>query len=299
MEAHEWMIKYTRQTEWIDRRGILLWLALYTGGLGGGLYLVSLYFNSFWGMLISWLIVAVLKGGFHLAFLGKPWRFWRIMTKPQSSWLARGFIFVVSFVGLSAIQIMLSIWLPGTAWEFTLKILAGTMAFGVAIYTGFVLNNVKSIPFWNSPLLPILFIMCGILGGFGLIVVIALYGGNIDIAAAETCSRWLLMINALLIAAYLWKASQNGATGKQSVLEQMSGDAAPAFWIGVVILGIIIPIAIAFSLHFINKAFTVLLLTGVICEIIGGLALRYCILKVGIYQPLLPLPLFADRQFKH
>ena len=67
MEAHEWMIKYTRQTEWIDRRGILLWLALYTGGLGGGLYLVSLYFNSFWGMLISWLIVAVLKGGFHLA----------------------------------------------------------------------------------------------------------------------------------------------------------------------------------------------------------------------------------------
>lgn len=298
MEAHEWMIKYTRQTEWIDRRGILLWLALYTGGLGGGLYLVSLYFNSFWGMLIGWLIVAVLKGSFHLAFLGKPWRFWRIMTKPQSSWLARGFIFVVSFVGLAAIQILLSIWLPGTTLEFILKILAGAMAFGVAIYTGFVLNNVKSIPFWNSPLLPLLFIMCSILGGFGLIIVIALFGGNVDIAAAETLSRWLLLINSLLIAIYLWNSSQSGATGKQSVLEQMRGNAAPVFWIGVVILGIIIPIAIAFSLHFINKASTALLLVGVLCEIIGGLALRYCILKVGIYQPLLPLPLFADKQFK-
>lgn len=299
MEAHEWMIKYTRQTEWIDRRGILLWLALYTGGLGGGLYLVSLYFNSFWGMLAGWFIVAVLKGSFHLAFLGKPWRFWRIMSKPQSSWLARGFIFVVSFVGLAAMQIMLSIWLPGTILELVLKILAGAMAFGVAIYTGFVLNNVKSIPFWNSPLLPVLFIMCSLLGGFGLIIVIALLGSNVDIAAAETFSRWLLLINALIIVIYLWHSSQNGATGKQSVLEQMRGNTAPVFWFGVVLLGIIIPFAIAFSLHFISKDATALLLIGVACEIIGGLALRYCILKVGIYQPLLPAPLFVDKQFKH
>jgi hypothetical protein len=52
MQVHEWMINYTRQTEWIDRRGLFLWLAFYTGGLGGGLYLVALYFNSLWGC--SW-----------------------------------------------------------------------------------------------------------------------------------------------------------------------------------------------------------------------------------------------------
>ena len=72
MEIHQWMINYTRQTEWIDRRGLILWIAFYTGGLGGGLYIVSLFFNSIWGMFIGWLIIAVLKGGAHLLYLGKP-----------------------------------------------------------------------------------------------------------------------------------------------------------------------------------------------------------------------------------
>lgn len=294
MEVHEWMIKYTRQTEWIDRRGIFLWLALYTGGLGGGLYLVSLWFNSFWGMVIGWFIVAVLKGGFHLAFLGRPWRFWRIMSRPHTSWLARGFIFVVSFVVLGAVQIMLSIWLFGTPWEIIFKVLAGLAALGVVTYTGFVLNSVKSIPFWSSPLLPVLFIVCGILGGFGLVVVIALHGSNIDLVAAEAGSRWLLIISALLVVVYLWRASQKGGTGKQSVIEQIQGNASLVFWLGVVTIGIIIPLAIAFSSYFVHEASATLLLIGVACEIIGGLSIRYSILKVGIYQPLLPLSCYEE-----
>lgn len=286
MEAHEWMIKYTRQTEWIDRRGMLLWLAFYFGGLGGGLYLVSLYFNSLWGMFISWLIIAVLKGGAHIAYLGKPLRFWRIILRPQTSWLARGLIFVILFTGFAAIQLIFSYWLPGTAGEIIFKVLAGIMAFAVAIYTGFILNTIKAVPFWNSTLLPVLFILCGILGGFGLSVVIALNGGHVDITAAETGSRWLLIINALIIVIYLWRASNREATGKQSVMEQMRGSVAPIFWAGIVVLGIIIPVAIAFSSYFAEETSALLLVAGVACEVIGGLTLRYCILKAGAYTPL-------------
>ena len=90
MVTHEWMVKGNRQTEWIENRGILLWLAFYTGGLGGGLYLVSLFFNNLWGMLIGWFIVAGLKGSFHFIYLGKPSRFWRLIMHPQTSWLSRG-----------------------------------------------------------------------------------------------------------------------------------------------------------------------------------------------------------------
>lgn len=286
MEAHEWMIKYTRQTEWIDRRGMLLWLAFYFGGLGGGLYLVSLYFNSLWGMFISWLIIAVLKGGAHLAYLGKPLRFWRIILRPQTSWLARGLIFVILFTGFAAIQLIFSYWLPGTAGEIIFKVLAGIMAFAVAIYTGFILSTIKAVPFWNSTLLPVLFILCGILGGFGLSVVIALNGGHVDITAAETGSRWLLIINALIIVIYLWRAANREPTGKQSVMEQMRGSVAPIFWAGIVVLGIIIPVAIAFSSYFAEETSALLLVAGVACEVIGGLALRYCILKAGAYTPL-------------
>ena len=289
MEIHEWMINYTRQTEWIDRRGIFLWIAFYAGGLGGGLYLVSLYFNSLWGMFISWLIIAVIKGGTHLIYLGKPLRFWRIITRPNTSWLARGFIFVMSFVSFGAIQLILSWQLPGSAAEIAFKILTGIMAFAVAIYTGFVLKNVKGVPFWNSALLPLLFILCGILGGFGLSVVIALNGGGIDLANAETGSRWLLAANALLIIIYLWRASLREAVGKQSVLEQIHGHSAPVFWAGVVLLGIVIPVAITIASLIAGEISSVLLIAGVVCEVIGGLALRYCVLKAGAYKPLVAI----------
>jgi formate-dependent nitrite reductase membrane component NrfD len=289
LETHEWMINYTRQTEWIDRRGIFLWIAFYAGGLGGGLYLVSLYFNSLWGMFISWLIIAVLKGGTHLIYLGKPMRFWRIVTRPNSSWLARGFIFVMLFVIFVAVQLVFSYWLPGSAAEIVCKVLAAISAFIVTVYTGFVLKTVKAVPFWDSALLPVLFVLCGVLGGFGLSVIIALNGGNIDIEAAETGSRWLLLINALLIVIYLWSAANRETTGKQSVMEQIKGSNAPIFWVGIVVLGIIIPVVITFSSYFITYVSSGLLIFGVACEIAGGLALRYCVLKAGAYKPLVAI----------
>jgi sulfite dehydrogenase (quinone) subunit SoeC len=285
MQVHEWMVNYTRQTEWIDRRGIFLWIAFYAGGLGGGLYLVSLYFNSLWGMLVSWLIIAVIKGGTHLMYLGRPSRFWRIITRPQTSWLARGFIFVMLFIGFGAVQLMLSYWLPGAAAEIVFKALAGTMAFAVTLYTGIILKNVKGVPFWNSLLLPILFIVCGVLGGFGLAVVIALNGGDINLAAAEAGSRWMLIANAVLIVVYLWRASLRESVGRQSVLEQIHGQSAPVFWIGIIILGIVIPLGIAIS-GLVVEVSSAVLIAAVICEIIGGLALRYCVLKAGAYKPL-------------
>jgi len=290
MEAHEWMVRSTYQTEWITGRGILLWLAMYVGGLGGGLYLVSLYFNSLTGMLISLLIVALLKGGFHFAYLGKPLRFWRILFRPKTSWLTRGFIFVVGFVGFASIQLMLSCWLPGTVWESLVKVLAGLMAIGLIVYTGFVLNTVKAVSLWNSPLLPLLFAMCGLLGGFGLSTVIALYGGHVDLHAAEAGGKGLLVINALLIALYLWRTMRKDETGKKSVMDQMRGMAASVFWIGVIGLGIVAPLAVALFSYFSGEVIPAVLIAGVICEIIGGLSVRYCLLKAGLYKPLFPRP---------
>lgn len=289
METHEWMLKYTRQTEWIEGRGLLLLFAFYVGGLGGGLYLVSLYFNSLWGMLISWLLIAGLKGGAHFAFLGKPWRSWRMISRPQTSWLSRGLIFVLLFTGLAAIQLALSFWMPGSVWEIVFKVLAGIMAFAVAGYTGLVLMTVKGVPFWNSPLLPVLFVLGGILGGFGLSVLIALNSTQIDLAAAEAGSRWLLIIDALFITLYLWLAAKRKATGRLSVLQQIRGGAALVFWIGVVALGIIIPLIIVFFSHFAGEAASALIVTGVLCEVTGGLALRHCLLKGGAYIPLVTI----------
>jgi formate-dependent nitrite reductase membrane component NrfD len=282
------MVKYTPQTEWIERRGILMWLAEVSGGFGAGLYLVSLYLNSLWGMFVGWLIILILKGGFHIAFLGKPLRFWRILLKPQTSWIARGLIFVVLFIGFGAMQLAVSYWLQGLIWEIVFKVLAGIMAFGVIIYTGFVMNYVNGIPLWNTALLPMLFVISGALDGFGLVLVIALGDGSIDIMVAEAGSRVLLIVSALLITLYLWSATYMGSTGRYSVIELIRGNIAPVFWVGVVLCGIVIPIVVAFSSYLAGEVSAPLLIMGVVCDTIGAFSLKYCILKAGIYSPLIP-----------
>jgi formate-dependent nitrite reductase membrane component NrfD len=287
MVTHEWMLKGNRQTEWIENRGILLWLAFYAGGLGGGLYIVSLIFNSLWGMLIGWIIVAVLKGSFHFAFLGRPARFWRMVIHPQTSWLSRGLIFVVLFAGLGLIQLLLSHFFPGSAAELVFKILAGAFALAVATYTGFVLNTVKGVTFWSLPLLPVLFVTGGILGGFGVTVAIAQYTSNINLAAAEAGSRWLILFDVFLIVLYLTIVAFKDDTGKKSVLYQLKGGLAVIFWVGVVISGTVFPFIIGLYSSINGGVATAWLLLAVVLEIVGGLLLRYCLLKSAIYRPLI------------
>ena len=41
--THEWMVKPMRQTEWIQGKGMLVWLAEVFSALGMGLYLVGLF----------------------------------------------------------------------------------------------------------------------------------------------------------------------------------------------------------------------------------------------------------------
>jgi sulfite dehydrogenase (quinone) subunit SoeC len=287
MVTQDWMVKGNRQSEWIERRGLMLWLAFYTGGLGGGLFIVSLFFNSLWGLLTGWLIVTAIKGGLHFMFLGKPARFWRLILHPQTSWLSRGLLFVAGFALFGFIELLLAYFLPEqTSLLIMFKILSGIAALCVATYTGFVLNEVKGMPFWNLPLLPILFVACGILGGFGMTVAIGTLDSQVNMTAAEMGSRIMLGLNVLLIALYLLLSARREGTGKQSVLLQLRGNISPYFWLGVVALGIVIPTLIAVSSIFSGEATAAILICGTICEITGGAMLRYCVLKSAMYNPI-------------
>ncbi len=286
MEVYEWMVEDSPQTEWIDGRGILVWLAEVFNGLGGGFYLVSLYFDSFAGMLASWLMVISLKGGLHFAYLGKPLRFWRMALKPQTSWLARGFIFLGLFICFGALQLISSFGWLGAGLETPFKIIAGTMAFLVVMNTGFVMNSVHAIPFWNSAILPPLFLLSGVLDGLALILIMGLLGGQVDMAAAETGSRWFLLICAFLITIYLWSATYMGPTGKRSVMDLVKGGRALVFWIGVILCGIMIPLGVSIAAYLIGQVSPAFLITGIACETAGAVSLKYCLLKGALYRSL-------------
>jgi sulfite dehydrogenase (quinone) subunit SoeC len=289
MVTHEWMINGNRQTEWIDNRGILLWLAEYAGGLGSGAYIISLFFNNYWGMIASFLIVAFLKGGLHMLFLGKPIRFWRMLLNPQTSWMSRGIIFVFLFLGFAFLQLVLMFFIPEqTMLIFILKVISGLLALCIAVYTGFVMNNAKGVPFWNVPILPVLFLADAILGGFGLTVAFGLFIPKLNMAAAEAGSRVMLILVVLLIALYMFLASKREGVGNQSVLFQIRGSISPLFWTFVVILGMIVPMAIAVISLFTGELTPFILMFGIICEAVGQIMFKYCFLKSGIYNPIIP-----------
>ena len=299
MVTHEWMVKPMPQTEWIEKRGVLVWITEVFTSLGAGLYLVSLFYSNWWGMLVAWFIIMFLKVPLHLIFFGKPFRFWRTIppfSKAwKTSWFTRGITFSVVFGSIVFVQLIITYFavnvFPGTAWgiwDIALRALGGIFAFLVGIYSGFIMSFCRSVPFWNSALLPLVFIFAGIADGFALVIATGLFGAQVNIMTAEAGSRVVLLVNALIITTYLWNATYTSSTAKESVIELVRGDISLSFWAGVVGLGILIPLVISAASYFAGEASAPLLIGAIACHTAGAFALKYSLLKAGIHRPIFP-----------
>jgi formate-dependent nitrite reductase membrane component NrfD len=239
-------------------------------------------------MFVAWLL-SLLMGVSYMIHLSHPFRFWRMFMKPKTSWIARGFIFIMLFIGFTFIQLILSYWFPEqTALVTTFKVLAGIFAFAQSIYTGFAVSYVSAIKVWNSAIVPILFVTCGLTGGLAILLAIFIAGDQTQIAALENIIRVVLIALAIIIGVYLWNTTYSSAAARDAVKRLIGGSLAPLFWVGVFLFGIAVPIAISVTTYFVGEASSGILITAIISEIIGGLALRFAILKAGVYTPLLP-----------
>ena len=288
MKSYEWMVEYTPQKDWIEGHGKFIWLAEVFGMIGGGLYLVSLYLDSAAGMGIGWLMIVGIKGCFHLLHLGRPSRFWRLFLRPGSSWVARGLIFVALFTLFGALHLISTLWWSGTGWETLFKILAAILALLVAAYSGFVMNYVNGIPFWNSALLPLLFAAFGILGGLAVIMLIGLWG-PVDLALVLRLAPVLLLANASLTALYLWSATYMGPAARRSVKELLQGGLAIPLWLGVGLWGTAFPAGSTLYMVLAGAASGPLLTVTALAILTGLFSFNYCLLKGGMYRPLTPM----------
>jgi formate-dependent nitrite reductase membrane component NrfD len=309
MVTHEWMVKPMAQVEWIEGKGLLIWLAEVFSALGTGLYLASLFFalkdsfavTALWAGLFGWIMIAIFKLPLHLAYLGKPWRFWRafppVSNAWKTSWFSRGIVFTMIFLGFGAIQLLL-LGLHGydvvtgsgvVAAGYVFMVLAGVFCVMTSIYCGFAMSYCKSVPFWNTGLLPLVFLLMGVADGLALVMAVGLVTGQDVIAAAESATRIMLIINSMMIMSYLINANYQSETAELSVKELIRGHMAWVFWIGIALLGILVPFVISVASYFTGKeAAAGLLVFAIVCHTIGAFSLKYGVLKVGIYRPLLP-----------
>jgi formate-dependent nitrite reductase membrane component NrfD len=288
IKPYDFMVKAQQQKDWIDGRGNFIAFAFFLGGISGGLYLAAAYFDSLLGMFVAWLL-SLLMGVSYMIHLSHPMRFWRMFMKPRTSWIARGFIFIWLFIGFTTIQLILSQWVTdATAAITTLKVLAGIFAFAQSIYTGFAVSYVSAIKVWNTAIVPVLFVTCGITGGLAILLAVTMGGDHAQLVMLENIIRVVLIALAIIIGVYLWNTTYSSSAASDAIKRLVGGSLAPLFWIGVFLFGIAIPIVISITTYFVGEASSGLLITAIVSEIIGGLALRFAILKAGVYMPLLP-----------
>ena len=171
-------------------------------------------------------------------------------------------------------------------WVF--MVLAGIFIVLTAVYCGFAMSFCKSVPFWNTGLLPVIFLIMGVADGLALVIGVGLVTGGIDTGAIESVSRIALIVNAVLILSYLINANYQSTTAELSVKELIRGRLVAVFWGGIVALGIAVPLIISIVSLFAGEASLPLLVFAIVCHTIGAFSLKYGVLKVGIYRPILP-----------
>jgi formate-dependent nitrite reductase membrane component NrfD len=289
VKPYDFMVKPQQQKDWIDGRGNFIAFAFFLGGIAGGLFLVSAYFDNLLGIFIAFLLTG-LMGASYMMHLTHPMRFWRMISKPGTSWIARGFTFIMLFGLFTVITMILMQWAPdATAAITTFKVLAGIFAFAQSIYTGFAVSYVSAIKVWNTAIVPVLFVTCGLTGGMAILLAIMMGQDSGNIAMLENIIRVVLVALAIIIGVYLWNTTYSSTAAKDAIKRLIGGSLAPLFWVGVFLFGIVIPVVISLATIGSEEPAAGLMITAVVSEIIGGLALRFAVLKAGVYQPLLPV----------
>jgi polysulfide reductase chain C len=158
----------------------------------------------------------------------------------------------------------------------------------VIVYKGNVYAASRGVPFWNSPLLPVLYATYAIRGGLALLlVVLPLSDRFADTQWMGLIELWVAVSAAVMLGFYLGVMRNTTLAARRSVAELTGGRAALAFYLGTVGVGLIVPIAVgAVGLMGPVPRLT-LALTGAL-SLAGDFFAKYSIAKAGIYVPLMP-----------
>lgn len=281
---HRFGFGYYRQVWW----NWLIGTAFFCGGIGASLFILSLWTGFRAGMLLGYLIVVVGKNTAHLAYLGRPERFWRAAMRPDRSWIARGIwatgIFAIS--GLVALFSESTVFpqFPGSL-HAAAAVLATVSGVFIMFYDGFVMNHSSAIPFWNSKLLPLLVLMYAALGGITLSLTMRLLAGQPgpETKWMERVETYLLLANLALLVLYLVRMLHWWPAARESARMWLRGRYAPVFFGLILGVGLLATLALSLLQEPMRARGFSLLLAG--CELTGDLSLLMLMLRSGLFAP--------------
>ena len=214
------------------------------------------------------------------AGLHNPLRFFWLIANPGSV-MTLGVYFICVFMPVALVSALLEVLKkPVPKWLTWIGIV---FAFAVAAYTGFLLGVVKAFPLWNNAVLPILFVVSALSAG---LAATSLVGLLVDRERFE--QMWLIKkshvilsaIEMVVLATMLVIVSAGSVEGAAAVYSLVAGQYAPAFWGGIVLLGLVAPFIIEGYPVFITKRVETSMTSMVVSVIgeagvlVGGFMLR-------------------------
>ena len=239
-------------------------------------------------------------GSFHA---GNPFRFLNLYKVINLSPMSIGTWLLTAFIGLSIIYAYIFVRnAPGLtndqrhAYRTLLSWVAVPMGISVAVYTGVLLGAMPARPFWNSPVLALLFLVSSVSTGVAVILLArALLAGKTDRQYHE--SGYLLAVSDVMLIGFELMAillfimyahlTIGGVKEAMSVI-LFGGVLAAQFWIGVVGVGLFFPALV--ELYYViprllyQKAFAAprgIEIAVPIAVLIGGFMLRYVVVIAG------------------
>ncbi len=259
--------------------GLLNIIYIFLGGLAVGAFFISAllilsgkldktrFTAARYGAIIAF--IAVMIGALLLPMeLGYPFRAWRVYLNFAHGWQSPMFYgawLLLLFVATSffyALTFVLKQAAPDDAQHKTRKTLAYiglVIGFALAFYYGVLHAAMPARPFWNTPLLPFLFLFSAYASGIaGVILLRGLLHKKSENAEDESQYQnfgyqllaWVLALSVgqlvLLFTFILFGAGFADASMRQAVYVIMPGGVlASDFWAWVVLVGLVVPAAIA------------------------------------------------------
>ncbi len=297
---------------WQHWWGSLIAGYLFLGGLAGLALPIAYYYwikernkvMSAVGSLIAF--IGIILGLFLLVIdLKRPEKAYLALASPAlnwKSWMTIG-TYIISlytiFSGLYALPFIVKVPSPRvTKYPTVIGAIATFLGVATAVYTGFLLGAIKSITFWNTPILPVLFVVSGLSAGLCIYcavspAVLRLSKGFEKHAARirlqlQRLDAYSLMTELFLLFVYLDTAMWGDTGMKEAAKSILYGNLAPYFWILVVVVGTIIPLILLFgyTLRIKEESKTAIAISVIaaILILIGSFTLRYVILKAGVIQ---------------
>lgn len=169
------------------------------------------------------------------------------------------------------------------------SILALVAGISVAVYTGLLLSDMKAVPLWATPVLPLLFAVSSLSCGCAVVVGTACFSGTLSVfgsvlrQVANADAALLVLETALLVAFFAAAFAHPYDVARMGALELLTGVYAPLFLGGLGLIGIVLPFTFEVASTTFRHRWPSLVLVSSIGVLIGGFVLRYGIVLAGVH----------------